>query len=73
MRQETSPLVLESVGQDLLVTAFPYRRMGRNDLLIAGAFRIMIADDAAGLQVRIDRHRTHILEAALLEILTDPV
>jgi hypothetical protein len=47
--------------------------MRSNNLLIAGAFRIMVADDAAGLQVRINRDSTHVFEATLLEILTDPV
>jgi len=47
--------------------------MRSNNLLIAGAFRIMVANDAAGLQVRINCDSTHVFESALLEIFTDSV
>ena len=33
----------------------------------------MVIDDPAGLQMRINRHLTHILKAPLLQILADPL
>ena len=39
----------------------------------ARAFLVVVVDDTAGLQVGVDRYRTHILEAALLHVFADSV
>ena len=47
---------------------FPHRRMMGINLLITGTFLRMIVDDAAGLQMRIDRYRTQVFEAIGFEL-----
>ena len=41
--------------------------------LIARAAPVVVVNNPAGLQMRTDRHCTHILEAAFLQVFTDPV
>ena len=56
-----------------MIPAFVHGRVFRHDMLIAWAVFIVITDNPAGLQVGIDRDRTDIFEAALLQIFADPV
>ena len=44
-----------------------------HDILITRAVLIVVVYDPAGLQMGVDRNRTHILEAALLQVFADPV
>ena len=50
-----------------------YGRIFAHDPLKARAVPVVVVDDPAGLQVRVDRHRAHILEAALLQVFADAV
>lgn len=56
-----------------MIPAFPHGRISCNNFLIARTFAVVIADNAAGLQMEIDRHRTDIFETALFQVFTKPV
>ena len=56
-----------------MISAFPHGRISCNNLLIAWAFAVVIADNAAGLQMGIDRHRTDIFETSLFQVFTEAV
>ena len=57
----------------LMIPPFPDSGICLIDLLVAWAVFVVVVDDPAGLQVGVDRHRAHILEAALLQVFTDLV
>ena len=57
----------------LMVPSLPDSGMAFVDLYIARTILVVVIDDATGLQMGIDRHSSHVLKPALLEVFTDPV
>ena len=55
------------------LSPFPSAVSTRNQLLIPKTSFPMVVDNAAGLQVRIDRDRPHIFQPPLFQVGTDPV
>ena len=56
-----------------VIPALSYRRLSLVDLPIAGTVSVMVIDDAACLQMGINRNRSDVLEATPLHVFADAV
>ena len=64
--------MIEISSHFMIPTLIHGRELTHNPL-IARAVLVMVVDDPAGLQMGVDRHCTHILEATLLQIFAYPL